>query len=340
MMVVIQCAASKHPNAGFMRTAAGKQAIFVADPLQAPPYRNTLYARPDDPAQGSRTWRDLLVEYNATNTGNPYGLLEAYELYRNPVYSELVEKFGLHSTFILSAGWGLISADFLTPQYDITFSSAAASYKRRRKSDRYQDFCMLPTQSAADLYFLGGKDYVPLFAKTASEHGGKKIVFYNSATPPHAPGCELRRFETSTRTNWHYECARAMISGEQEQLLATTTTNTPPARKSNLSRFLESRLTIKRAGETVKPSIETVWARLQKLQGQYFETKTGKAFTFEISGRVLKTNRTNFNLPQSEFAKALNHVPIEGPGEINNLVRGPSYIWAILHDPRVRRGEW
>ena len=41
------------------------------------------------------------------------------------------------------AGWGLIPAAFLTPQYDITFTTAVrkkAAYKLRKKADRYEDF--------------------------------------------------------------------------------------------------------------------------------------------------------------------------------------------------------
>ncbi len=28
-------------------------------------------------------------------------------------------------------------------------------------------------------------------------------------------------------------------------------------------------------------------------------------------------------------------MPVEGPGRINDLVRGPAYIWAILNDNRI-----
>jgi len=39
------------------------------------------------------------------------------------------------------------------------------------------------------------------------------VVFYNAAMAPPAAGCRLRRFATTTRTNWHYECAQALIDG-------------------------------------------------------------------------------------------------------------------------------
>ena len=85
----------------------------------------------------------------------------------------------------------------------------------------------------------------------------------------------------------------------------------------------------------MKPSIDVIWNRLKKHQGQEFKTKTGKPFSYEISGTIFRTNRTKYNITRSDFAKALKWGPIESPGDINNLVRGPSYVWAVLHDRRI-----
>jgi len=83
-------------------------------------------------------------------------------------------------------------------------------------------------------------------------------------------------------------------------------------------------------------SIEFVWRCLKELEGQPFETKTGKPFTFTIEGDVLRPNRTDYNISKAEFQKALDLIPCNGPGDLNRSVRGPAYVWAILHDPRVR----
>ena len=40
-------------------------------------------------------------------------------------------------------------------------------------------------------------------------------------------------------------------------------------------------------------------------------------------------------MPKSNIKKAYYKMPIKGPGEINNLVRGPAYIWVILNDSRI-----
>ncbi len=213
MIVVIQCAASKQPNAGHLVRLHGRKGSFVADPDSAPPDDALAYTRPDDASDRVGTWRDVLLEYNR-KPENPLGLLPAWELYDNPVYGRLVVRFGVENVYILSAGWGLISGNFLTPDYDITFSQGAAAYKRRRKSDRYMDFQMMPEDTREPIVFFGGKDYLPLFVALTSAVNARKTVFYNSAQVPPVPGCVLKRFETRTRTNWHYECARAFLTGQ------------------------------------------------------------------------------------------------------------------------------
>jgi hypothetical protein len=212
MIVVIQCAASKRPNAGYFRRKDGKRVLFVANPALAPASPNLFFARPDDCAEDGNSWREHVRRYNVTPESNPFGLSQAYELYENETYRQLVRRFGLDNTMILSAGWGLIPAQFLTPRYDITFSASAEPYARRRKQDAYRDFSMLPVEVKGPIVFFGGREYLPLFsALTAGNYD--KVVFYNSAVPPTAPDCILKRFSTRKRTNWHYECALAFADG-------------------------------------------------------------------------------------------------------------------------------
>ena len=89
-----------------------------------------------------------------------------------------------------------------------------------------------------------------------------------------------------------------------------------------------------------RTSLDEVWRRLKTLEGQRFETKTGRPFTFEINGDVFRPNRTKYNVTKSDFRKALELVPFDGPGVVNSAVRGPAYVWAVLHDKRVRRQDW
>ena len=217
MIVVIQCAGGKNP-AGRFKTEDGRQILFVADPMKAPDDKGKVYKRPDDPSGSGLSYREELVKYNRRPGSNPLGLLPAWKLYTNPVYVELVDTYGTENVFILSAGWGLIASGFLTPDYDITFSNSAKDDKRRCRNDAYRDLSMLPADSNGPIVFLGGKDYVPLFCCLTKGAKSERIVFYyyngRSDNPPDAPGCRLQCFETKKSTNWHYECAKALMQGD------------------------------------------------------------------------------------------------------------------------------
>lgn len=213
MKIVIQCAASKDPAAGMMTTSDGTPVLFVADPARAPVRTDIVYARPDDFAEDGQRGRDGLLLYNLQPGDNPLGLLPAWRLYRHPVYGKLIERFGEAKIFILSAGWGLIRSDFLTPAYDITFSAQAEPFKRRRPSDAYSDFNMLEGQQNEPVAFFGGKDYLPLFCRLTTNYAGPRIVAFNSASLPEAHGVRFVRYHTRTRTNWHYEAVNAFLDG-------------------------------------------------------------------------------------------------------------------------------
>lgn len=213
-IVVIQCAGRKQPNAGHLRSNDGRKVMFVAKPGLAPDNPDYVYARPDDLADTGNTWRQKLLWYNQEHaTENPLELLHAWQLYRDRAYRLLYEKCGPDNLYILSAGWGLIRADFLTPNYDITFSSSAEKYKRRVESDAYEDWRMLPDDTTKSVVFFGGKDYVGRFCELTSRVQGPRCVLYNANNAPNAPGCKTRRFHTNIRTNWHYEAARAFAEG-------------------------------------------------------------------------------------------------------------------------------
>lgn len=251
MIVVIQCAASKRLNARYWQDSNGKKVMFVADPAGAPARAGVTYARPDDADSDGISWRRKLIDYNKNPGNNLLGLLPAWELYENNSYELLHNRFGVKKLYILSAGWGLIAADFLTPMYDITFSSSAEKYKRRTKRDVYDDLRMLPKATEEPVTFVGGKDYVELFCRLTAAVKGERTVFYNSARPPAAIGCALKRFDTSTRTNWHYECARALGGALSETHLENAVRDLP-ANSSGKKPANRSANKLSRSGATSK----------------------------------------------------------------------------------------
>lgn len=123
----------------------------------------------------------------------------------------MVDQLGEANLFILSAGWGLIPASFLTPSYDITVAPNGEDHARRRSGERLHDFAMLPKASSRPIVFCGGKNYVQLFCELTAGAHAERIV-YHFGEPPHAPNCRRARYETARRTNWHYECARALLN--------------------------------------------------------------------------------------------------------------------------------
>ena len=107
MIVVIQCAKKKRDGAGFLLTDEGRRVSFVADP-RAPSDGRYHYARPDDLSDRGVTWREVLLEYNRNPRNNPLGLYPAYQLYERGIYGELVERYGVEKTYILSIASSLL----------------------------------------------------------------------------------------------------------------------------------------------------------------------------------------------------------------------------------------
>jgi len=85
--------------------------------------------------------------------------------------------------------------------------------------------------------------------------------------------------------------------------------------------------------------LEELWARIEAYEGSVFRLIRAGEFTYSIVGSGLKPSRTNRILPKSQFEKALEFVPLENTAPIQKL-QGPSYIFAILMDPRIRGNDW
>lgn len=83
---------------------------------------------------------------------------------------------------------------------------------------------------------------------------------------------------------------------------------------------------------------ENVWQQIVSLNGEEFSTKTGRPFAYDVSSGGVALRNTNRVLPKSHFAEALSRLPVSGPGALNDL-QGPSYIWAILNDPRIATSD-
>lgn len=84
---------------------------------------------------------------------------------------------------------------------------------------------------------------------------------------------------------------------------------------------------------------ETVWARIRAHAGETFRQIRGGQFHYTAVGAAVVPDRTRQNIPQSHFREALGLVPLRDTVQVQHL-RGPSYIYAILMDPRIRERDW
>lgn len=64
----------------------------------------------------------------------------------------------------------------------------------------------------------------------------------------------------------------------------------------------------------MRPSIDTVWQRIRAHEGEPFSTITGARFKYSVDGNALRPDRAKQNLTRSNFEKALELVPLPGPG--------------------------
>lgn len=90
----------------------------------------------------------------------------------------------------------------------------------------------------------------------------------------------------------------------------------------------------------MKSEFDEIWNRISEHEDETFKTITGKPFTYTMDGEGVCPSRTDYRLSKTDFRKAYELAPIKGPGIINEIVRGPAYIWAIIHDARISQDEW
>ncbi len=87
------------------------------------------------------------------------------------------------------------------------------------------------------------------------------------------------------------------------------------------------------------PTSFDVWTRIEAHAGEQFRLVRGAPFTYTVAHGCVVPDRTNHQLPKSHFEKALLRVPLKNTAVVQDL-RGPSFIYAILMDERIRDGDW
>jgi len=81
--------------------------------------------------------------------------------------------------------------------------------------------------------------------------------------------------------------------------------------------------------------MESIWENIKRHEGEVFYTVSGLEFTYQVVGEKLIHTRSKVAIPKSAFEKADVLNP-QKPSDLHNDVVGPSYIYAIISDSRIR----
>lgn len=85
--------------------------------------------------------------------------------------------------------------------------------------------------------------------------------------------------------------------------------------------------------------IGTIWARIEAHAGEDFTLTRGDVFQYAVPGNYLRPLGRVRHLSKTNFAKALDRLPLDNTRSVADL-QGPSYVYAILMDHRIRRDDW
>jgi hypothetical protein len=88
---------------------------------------------------------------------------------------------------------------------------------------------------------------------------------------------------------------------------------------------------------------ERIWARVGTHAGEEFHTVRGIAFTYRVDGNSVWLNdRSSDHSGQhrSEWLKAVDRMPVDGPSKLGGDIWGATYIYAVLRDRRVGPEQW
>ncbi len=89
----------------------------------------------------------------------------------------------------------------------------------------------------------------------------------------------------------------------------------------------------------MNPGITEVWARIEAHAGEKFTLTRGGKYSYEVRDNVLTPVGRLRPLSKRNFANALDRLPLHNTLTVGDL-QGSSYVFSILMDPRISRGQW
>jgi len=87
-------------------------------------------------------------------------------------------------------------------------------------------------------------------------------------------------------------------------------------------------------------TFESVWSRIVEHAGEAFYQIKGGIFHYRVDGARLVLDRTDQALSRAQLENAHALCPLSDTTKLQDDFRGPSYIFAILMDGRIRGTDW
>lgn len=75
--------------------------------------------------------------------------------------------------------------------------------------------------------------------------------------------------------------------------------------------------------------------KVKQNEDKVFRTVRGLEFTYQVDGEKIIHTRSKVTLSRSDFEKAVSLKP-QKPSDLHDAVTGPSYVYAITSDTRMK----
>ena len=86
-------------------------------------------------------------------------------------------------------------------------------------------------------------------------------------------------------------------------------------------------------------TVDELWAILAQHEGDEFRQIRGRELAYTLTPNGLAPSTTDWVIPRKHFGEALGLVPLTNTVPVQHLY-GPSYIYAVLMDERIRGDRW
>ena len=84
---------------------------------------------------------------------------------------------------------------------------------------------------------------------------------------------------------------------------------------------------------------DVVWGRIVEHAGEAFHQTKGGLFHYAIQGNTVLLDRVRQRITRALLEEAYGLCPLRDTTPVQHL-RAPSFLYAILMDPRIRKLDW